>query len=267
MRHSRSHAPADRRASRARLRLHAAPRERDVRAERARVDRKSGARERVAQRRVHARRAAPGRRCGAIHATPDARHAPSVSNSSIAPDARQRVADRLQRGDGRGRDVADERERQVHVVARDRAAARAAGDVARQRRRTDGAPSSSGTSAKKARTSVWASATAGAIAIPRRSRPSVSDRAERPRVRRGARHRRNRRGARNAGGQRQRRAGCSLRAALVAPATRPEAASRQPLATCSSSFGFSKNCSSSVEFLSAVVDAWLPWIVVVTASK
>ena len=38
-------------------------------------------------------------------------------------------------------------------------------------------------------------------------------------------------------------------------------------ATWSSALGFSKNCSSSVEFLSAVVDAWLPWIVVVTASK
>ena len=42
---------------------------------------------------------------------------------------------------------------------------------------------------------------------------------------------------------------------------------RQPFATDSSALGFSKNCSSSVEFLSAVVDAWLPWIVVVTASK
>ena len=29
----------------------------------------------------------------------------------------------------------------------------------------------------------------------------------------------------------------------------------------------SRNCSSSVEFRSAVVDDWLPWIVVVTASK
>ena len=40
-----------------------------------------------------------------------------------------------------------------------------------------------------------------------------------------------------------------------------------PLATCNSLFGFSKNCSSSVEFLRAVVDAWLPDIVVVIASK
>ncbi len=67
--------------------------------------------------------------------------------------------------------------------------------------------------------------------------------------------------------RRQRRAGLSLRAALELQEVRRSAASGQPLATDSSVFGFSKNCSSSVEFLSAVVDAWLPWIVVVIASK
>ena len=41
----------------------------------------------------------------------------------------------------------------------------------------------------------------------------------------------------------------------------------QPFATDSSAFGFSKNCSSSVEPLSAVVDDWPPWIACVTASK
>jgi len=39
-----------------------------------------------------------------------------------------------------------------------------------------------------------------------------------------------------------------------------------PFATCRSGL-LSKNCSSSVECLSAVVDAWLPCTVVVTASK
>src|ERR1700751_5125845 len=41
----------------------------------------------------------------------------------------------------------------------------------------------------------------------------------------------------------------------------------QPLATDSSAFGFSKNCSSSVEPLSAVVDDCPAWTVCVTASK
>ena len=40
-----------------------------------------------------------------------------------------------------------------------------------------------------------------------------------------------------------------------------------PFATESSAFGLSKNCSSSVEPLSAVVEDCPPWIVCVTASK
>jgi len=67
--------------------------------------------------------------------------------------------------------------------------------------------------------------------------------------------------------ERKKPPGHEARAALLGLAAGVYARIRQPLATCSSVFGFSKNCSSSVEFLSAVVDAWLPWIVVVTASK
>ena len=154
----------------------------------------------------------------------------------------------------------------MHVVARDRATARPAGDVARQRRELTahvvvrherekgphiGVGIGDGRRGESLRGCVHAYRTAGTSegsarrADMRRNKP--------------------REGAAGPDDNAARAVRSARRSSH--PSTRPEAAAPQPLATCSSSFGFSKNCSSSVEFLSAVVDAWLPWIVVVTASK
>ncbi len=176
---------------------------------------------------------------------PRARNAPSRSSSSVNG-ATARAADApiaFQRGNAVWRDVADERERQMDVFRPRGAPAgaarrhRAASAAMRSRAAASGPQREEHAQRRVGDPSRWL-ALAGRGCARRRHADSV-----------------------DAGPKKN-------RAALAGGAVPGgEAICVQPLATCSSAFGLSKNCSSSVEFLSAVVDAWLPWIVVVTASK
>ena len=123
--------------------------------------------------------------------------------------------------------IAQECEREVDMVRRGRAAAAFARHLARQAGRASPASGASGHNAKKTR--------CGLSSADRRHAATIRQAARRPSGRRAARLRQ-----------------------------------RMPLqafATESSAFGFSKNCSSSVDPLSAVVDDCPPCTVCVTASK
>ena len=115
------------------MRLHAAARERDVRPERPALEREVRLGSASCKLGVQRRSSAAGSADGATQATPDARHAPSVSKCERRAPLRQGVADRAQSPTRVDRNVAEERKRQMNVLAGDRAAPRAARDIARKR--------------------------------------------------------------------------------------------------------------------------------------
>ena len=190
---------------------------------------------------------------GATQATPEARQAPSVSKSSDAPSRGMASPIARNRRKARHRNVPQEREREVHVLAGDRASPRTPGDISRKCQELQ-PHRVVGHEGEERADAVWARI--GGLCIDR------SDRSSRVRPRTNARVRTKyiKNFARPSKRTKQKRGAAS-------PRFHPDTSLRSSGYPFATTLTLSKNCSSSVEFLSAVVDAWLPWIVVVTASK